>query len=1135
MKRNDVDLIHSILSGDDSAFSELVQRYQKQVHALAWRKIGDFHIAEEITQDTFLKVYQRLSTLKKPHRFAGWLYVIATHCCQDWLRKKQISAETLENFNSEDLQPEAYSRYVAEQQEKTNVEEQRKVVKKLLSTLPESERTVITLYYFGEMTCEKISEFLGVSTNTIKSRLRRARNRLKNEEAMIREAITHFQISPTLTENIMQEVSRLEPTTPAASKPLIPWAIGASSVVFIVLLLGFGSQYLGLFQKPYSLEAQTETIVELVDAQVIQNLDADPNVLNQLNQQNADRHGRENADDEKSNQASGDIGDYTRWNLPEGAKRKFGKGRITDIQLSPDSTRIAIADTGGIWLYDVESGDEIARLTEHTRKTEQAMPRVLFSPDGKSFASTGYDNIIRIYETKSGKNLFTLNMPIGPARLFEFKKDGSWSTNIISADEVESFRFIPNAKTRSMEIQGGRHLQSIKYLPDGKTLVIQNSNGTIWLWDINTGEQIATFSPNLPVPDLDTYQTLMQLEKLPVPARWTLATNAFVNTTVGGIHVIIAFAIGDKNGTISIRDGHTDRQISTLSREDQSKKNDVPGVDLPIVDRVKRPGTVRQIPNKLPHDWVKWITKIEFSPDGKTLVSWSHHRIVDRLNGKWSARQGPTELWDVASGNRLGILPPYEMRWSDVDVLFTQDGKTLAINGSGGCAIWDITTQSEIALFQGELDVIFSGNSRQFALIKNEEMAIWDITTQSEIASINTVPGQYSFKQKNSAFFRQKPNHTAISWSGDIIAALDQFGSVDLWQSKKSSELRTLTTSYTYPFTTLAFSSDGKTLASGDGSGNIQIWDRNTGTVKTTLTSPTKKYIGGLTFSTDNATLMSESIGIIEEWNITTGKTVNTYTIQGAAAHEVSGADSHNSVSSADYIFSIPTGVTTLTPFGGKIAGHIWSPPGKMTRDSGTFKVWDIPTSELLCTVIDETFIFRTLAFTYNGKTFATYGNGGVSLWNTHTGEKLTTFNIPKDLNPVNKHALTPNIYAGAFTPDSKILAVGGSYKNHSLFLWDIVNQSSIAILKGHEYPVCRMAFSPDNTILASGDAGGDIHLWSMQDFRHLAKFKSPGGYINTIVFSTDSKTFATTNGHAGSYSLIDQGGIIYLWDVPSK
>ena len=55
MKNDDVELIHRILAGDETAFETLVKKYQKQVHALAWRKIGDFHIAEEITQDTFLK------------------------------------------------------------------------------------------------------------------------------------------------------------------------------------------------------------------------------------------------------------------------------------------------------------------------------------------------------------------------------------------------------------------------------------------------------------------------------------------------------------------------------------------------------------------------------------------------------------------------------------------------------------------------------------------------------------------------------------------------------------------------------------------------------------------------------------------------------------------------------------------------------------------------------------------------------------------------------------------------------------------------------------------------------------------------------------------------------------------------
>ena len=70
-------LIQSILSGDEAAFGILVKRYQKTVHALAWRKIGDFQYAEEITQDTFLQVYRKLPTLKDPHKFVGWLYVIA--------------------------------------------------------------------------------------------------------------------------------------------------------------------------------------------------------------------------------------------------------------------------------------------------------------------------------------------------------------------------------------------------------------------------------------------------------------------------------------------------------------------------------------------------------------------------------------------------------------------------------------------------------------------------------------------------------------------------------------------------------------------------------------------------------------------------------------------------------------------------------------------------------------------------------------------------------------------------------------------------------------------------------------------------------------------------------------------------
>ena len=282
MKNDDAELIQRTLAGDNNAFSEFVKKYQKQVHALAWRKVGDFHTAEDITQDTFLKAYQRLHTLKEPQRFAGWLYVIATRRCLAWFRKKRLQKQVLENVGTPATNKDAYSQHVAEEQAKTVDKELREVVKKLLETLQESDRTVITLHYFAEMTCEEMSEFLGVSANTIKSRLRRARNRLKKEEPMIKEAIGNFQISPNLTDNIMREVAQFEPVAPSGSKPLLPWVIGAASTVLIVLMLGIGSQYLANFQQPYSLDAQSERAIELVDAPIMLNLDTKPDVRREL-------------------------------------------------------------------------------------------------------------------------------------------------------------------------------------------------------------------------------------------------------------------------------------------------------------------------------------------------------------------------------------------------------------------------------------------------------------------------------------------------------------------------------------------------------------------------------------------------------------------------------------------------------------------------------------------------------------------------------------------------------------------------------------------------------------------------------------------------------------------------------------
>lgn len=281
MVENDVQLIRRILSGDDEAFNTLVRKYQKSVHALAWRKIGDFHFAEEIAQDTFLQAYRNLDTLRNPSQFAGWLYVIANRLCFKWIQRNKSAMQSLEDTSMGEIEKSSYTRYISGQRETEATERRYAIVKRLLQRLPESERTVVTLYYLGEMTAKEISKFLGVSVNTIKSRLRRARERLKDNESMIREMLGGIQLSADFTENIMRQVADMQPTSPPVGKPLLPWAAVGTVTVLVMLLIGVSSRYVTRFQKPYSFEAQSEPTIEIVDAPVVLDISSKPSIRNQ--------------------------------------------------------------------------------------------------------------------------------------------------------------------------------------------------------------------------------------------------------------------------------------------------------------------------------------------------------------------------------------------------------------------------------------------------------------------------------------------------------------------------------------------------------------------------------------------------------------------------------------------------------------------------------------------------------------------------------------------------------------------------------------------------------------------------------------------------------------------------------------
>ena len=376
-----IELIHRILSGDDEAFSLLMRKHQEGVHALIWRKIGDFYIAEELTQDTFIQAYKKLGTLKDPRRFKGWLYVIANRRCLNWIKRNKakmnaLDMQSLENTLSEEIEEASYVHHTSHQRETEITEYRRKLAKTLLQELPESERTVVTLYYLGKMTTKEIGKFLGVSVNTIKSRLRRARKRLQ-EEALVRETLNGVQLPDTLIENVMRHIADLNPTpAPPAKKPLLPWAAVGAAVV-LVILFGSSSQYLLRFQQPYSFDAHSEPTVELVDEPIYLEIVAKPAVRHQSGRtiipgknsgtgmQTSKTSFTTNADD---NPAKFSASQWTQSGGPQGSV-------VYNLFAAADGTVYAAAKTGfyrltpdATWVLlnaDITRGQYRIPITEH--------------------------------------------------------------------------------------------------------------------------------------------------------------------------------------------------------------------------------------------------------------------------------------------------------------------------------------------------------------------------------------------------------------------------------------------------------------------------------------------------------------------------------------------------------------------------------------------------------------------------------------------------------------------------------------------------------------------------------------------------------------------------------------------------
>lgn len=166
--------ISRTLNGDVNAFAFLVEKYKHMVFTLAIRIIKSREEAEEISQDVFVKSFQKLSNFKGDSKFSTWLYKIAYNTSLDELRrnKKHVRLENIENINDGDLEK------VQDALEFLQEEERKKVIKKALLKLDEVQRSILTLFYFEELPLKEISKIVNLTPDNVKIKLFRSRKKL---------------------------------------------------------------------------------------------------------------------------------------------------------------------------------------------------------------------------------------------------------------------------------------------------------------------------------------------------------------------------------------------------------------------------------------------------------------------------------------------------------------------------------------------------------------------------------------------------------------------------------------------------------------------------------------------------------------------------------------------------------------------------------------------------------------------------------------------------------------------------------------------------------------------------------------------------------------------------------------------
>jgi len=161
--------------GDDLAFTQLVETYQKPVYNLCYRMLGESESAEDAAQETFLRAFQHLDRYDSKRSFATWLLSIAAHYCIDRLRRRKFSMFSIDEEDDEGNAFELPDAAAPNPERESARREDHERLHDILTSLDETDRAAIVMRYWNDASEIEIAESLGLTVSAVKSRLHRAR------------------------------------------------------------------------------------------------------------------------------------------------------------------------------------------------------------------------------------------------------------------------------------------------------------------------------------------------------------------------------------------------------------------------------------------------------------------------------------------------------------------------------------------------------------------------------------------------------------------------------------------------------------------------------------------------------------------------------------------------------------------------------------------------------------------------------------------------------------------------------------------------------------------------------------------------------------------------------------------------